>query len=286
MSTFTMPGDFELRSAPKTEMKWALVASVVLHLLVFAWFALTTVYGSLPTSQSVSDKPMTATLILLPPPPGTESGTAVATADQSAAAPAPVMQPKVTPSATPATGASIQAAKSMPQAIATPVTTSNTPAAKVASAEPVASMAPMAQTAATGHSTAAPLGVPGGTGQSEAAGVKAQAPVAPGASSPDGDKLMNEAIAAYRRAFLREVADAKQYPQAARRAGYSGRVTLTVTVSHGTPRADVTGQSSIEELDEMAMKMARQAMQETKVPDVLRTAEFSFRLPVVFQLID
>lgn len=287
MSTFTMPGDFELRSAPKTEMKWALVASVVLHLLVFAWFALTTMYGSVPSAQSVSDKPMTATLIFLPPPPGNETGKAVATADVSAAATAQVMQPKVTPSATPSTNATSQTAKSMPsKAIATPATTSNTPVAKFASAEPVASTAPVAQTAATGHGTAAPLGVPGGTGQSEAAGAKAQAPAAPGASSPDGDKLMNEAIAAYRRAFLREVADAKQYPQAARRAGYSGRVTLTVTVSHGAPRAEVTGQSSIEELDEMAMKMARQAMQETKVPDVLRTAEFSFRLPVVFQLID
>lgn len=288
MSTLAMPGDFELRSAPKTEMKWALVASVVLHLAVFFWVALTTMYGSTPSAQPQGAKPMTVTLTLLPAP-GVETSTDTPAGSAAGHVSAQVMKPKAAPTPANATELPVHTSKSTPQAIATPMPALTTPAAKVASAEPVASAAPVAQPAGS-HSIGTTAGAPGGTGQSDSVGVKGSAAsVAPAtqvASNPDSDKLMNDAIAAYRRAFFREVSDAKQYPQAARRAGYAGRVTLTVTVSRGTPRADVTGQSSIEELDEMAMKMARQAMQETKVPDILRTAEFSFRLPVVFQLID
>lgn len=290
MSTFAISEDFALRQAPKGDWKWSMVASVAIHLLVFAWFSLNALSGSKPQEQMASNQPMS--IIMLAPPPGVDSGTQSAHATLETAV--PHSQATVSHSA-PTTEVSPTAVKTvLPQPAAIPVRTAPVakapgevhPASVATPATEVASTAkpqPGAATAATGHDVGAPLGVPAGTGTTVGGGTAAGTATA---SNPDGEKQMSDAIAAYRRAFIRALSNAKQYPEQARREGYSGRVVLTLTVRKGSPAIAMTGQSGTDVLDDMAMKMASQAAKEAKMPDLLHNADFAFAVPIRFELLD
>lgn len=93
-------------------------------------------------------------------------------------------------------------------------------------------------------------------------------------------------MAAYKRAIRQEMGKARQYPDYARRMGYSGRMVILVSMSAGQVNAELKGKSPHQELDEMGMKMVDFAIHRVPLPDALKNTVASFDVPILFQLID
>jgi TonB family protein len=100
----------------------------------------------------------------------------------------------------------------------------------------------------------------------------------------DGDA---ESLRGFRLALARAAVRFKRYPQQAIDAGWSGTVSVRVTMSAEGPLQQTLLESSgFAALDDSAVEMLRQALPATPVPASLRGKSFAVTMPIVFELPD
>lgn len=92
----------------------------------------------------------------------------------------------------------------------------------------------------------------------------------------------------YRLALGRAAGRFRAYPVAAREAGWEGRVRLRLDISEaGLPCApSLSGSSGHALLDQAALELMRQAVEQTPLPDILRGQGFAIDLAVEYRLGD
>lgn len=164
-------------------------------------------------------------------------------------------------------------------------------ASKVSETAPAAQPAPQP---ASSSSSAQVAETQSRDAQAGASATKAGAPVIGSAKSfsdnTDGDadngRIVADAMAAYKRALRQEMGKARQYPDYARRMGYSGRLVILVSMNAGQVTSELKGKSPHQELDEMGMKMVDFAIHRVPLPDALKKTTANFDVPILFQLID
>lgn len=158
--------------------------------------------------------------------------------------------------------------------------------ASVKNAKPAAPPALTAQAASTVAEASLPALPPPSVGGEPVSAVVAMPSVAlpllPGESAaPDAAGLRQ-----YRLALAREARRYKRYPDAARRAGWSGTVEVRINViTDGiAPQAELIRSSGYALLDAAALEMLRQASGRTVLPESLRHQPVAVVLPVVFEV--
>jgi len=110
------------------------------------------------------------------------------------------------------------------------------------------------------------------------------APVAPAPSAGDFDA---GALARYRIVVAGEAGKLKRYPRAAIDNNWTGKVVVAVTVrANGVASYSVRVSSGYTILDQQALEMISKAQARSEVPAALRGREFSFEIPVDFDLKD
>lgn len=87
----------------------------------------------------------------------------------------------------------------------------------------------------------------------------------------------------FRLALASEARRVRHYPEAARRAGFTGTAEVRVSVNALSQRyAELAHSSGHAVLDEAALDMLRIAAERSPLPESLRGKEFAVQLPVVF----
>lgn len=163
-----------------------------------------------------------------------------------------------------------------PQAIAVPqVAPDNVPAPRAAEAVIAPSVA----------DAALPVAAPVASGADARSGVGAVA-TALAMDSAATAEAEAVALARYRRAVLREVGRVKSYPEAARQAGYSGKVTVQHQLVAGRADPQVSISSSTPMLDQMGLDMVRLAAERVAVPEILAKSSHRFNVAILFNLTD
>ena len=170
-----------------------------------------------------------------------------------------------------------------PPAVKPPAPAKPRPVAKPAPKAPTAQPAPPAPPV---PAPAAPAVQPEPPAPAASA-APAPAPVAPVAPStaPSAGELDAGALARYRFEVSGQAAKLKVYPRAAIDNNWAGRVVVAVTVrANGVSSYSVRVSSGYKILDQQALDMITKAQARTQVPDALRGREFSFEIPVDFDL--
>jgi periplasmic protein TonB len=227
---------------------YAMLASIVLHALLLSFST-----KDVSRRADAAPEPIVARLV-----------------EQQPAAPAqtePIAPPRVEQPKPPAV---------KPQAPAKP-----RPVAKPAPKAPAAQPAPPAPPV---PAPAAPTVQP--EPQAPASAAPAPVPVAPAPSpAPSAGELDAGALARYRFEVAGRAAKLKVYPRAAIDNNWAGRVVVAVTVrANGVSSSSVRVSSGYKILDQQALDMITKAQARTQVPDALRGREFSFEIPVDFDL--
>jgi len=167
----------------------------------------------------------------------------------------PIVKPKPVPKPTPVT----KAAPTVPPPPPVPAAR-ETPAAPAAESQPSAAAA-----------SAAPVPA-----------IPAQASPAPSAGELDAG-----ALARYRIEVAGLAGKLKRYPRAAIDNNWTGRVVVAATVrANGVASYRVRVSSGYKILDQQALEMISKAQAGTELPAALRGREFTFEIPVDFDLKD
>lgn len=248
-----------VRPAAKSLFGRVVVVSIVLHALVLFFVAAPTSAPMVPAGKS-----LIATLRLQPG--------LVATAPPAAQAVAPQQAP---------TARALQPAPVLAVPQETPRSIAVTPVAQESIPAPRTPETPVSPGPAEAALTVAAQAVTGNGGAG--GGVGSAATVADSAAAAEAEAV---ALARYRRAVLREVGRVKSYPEAARQAGYSGKVTVQHQLVVGRPDPQVSVSSSTPMLDKMGLEMVRLAAERVAVPEVLAKSTHSFNVAILFNLID
>lgn len=245
---------FDMREIGARRLRFAILASLVLHLLLL-WPALPRLPDRdvLPLQATLRPSPPAAAAPASPSPPGIVPTPAPKPAPNPAFVPRqPVLATKPLDKPQPAP---------VPNALAIPVVPLPPPAA--ASAVPVPAPA-----AATAPAAGSPSGV-----------LLTQA-------NASGEAL--DGLRGYRLSVASEARRFKRYPAQAMSAGWAGTTEVRLEVGgDGRPRAAMVGRSSGHEpLDRAALTMIDAGALRARLPESLRGKTFAVVLPVVFNLDD
>jgi len=223
---------------------YAVLASIALHGLMLFSFSMKDA-----SRRAAAPEPIVARLVQSEPvsPPRVE--------EQQ---PAPTVKPTVRPPPPPESPPVAKPAPlSPPQPEPPAPTTSAAPAAEAQPAVPAPSAPPAPGPAATVEAAPAP-------------------------SAGDFDA---GALARYRIEVAGQAAKLKRYPRAAIDNNWTGRVVVAVTVrANGVPGYSVRVSSGHRILDQQALDMISKAQSRAEIPAALRGREFSFEIPVDFDL--
>jgi protein TonB len=227
----------------------AVVCSLVLHVLVFAWLAAVRDHNPVRAPAP----PLTAHLAKPKPPPRAEPPPAPVA---RAAPPRPAPQPAPLPLLAPA----------QPAAAAAPTVPATPPAPAVPAVVAVPTLAPPAPPALP-RAESAP-GTP---------------PAAPVASGPDPGT-----VARFRLELMDVARRYKRYPRVAQDNNWEGRVELRIAYAESGAVASMTVRKGTGRavLDEEAQAMLRSAQAQVVVPPALRGKAFTLDIPVDFYLRD
>jgi len=115
--------------------------------------------------------------------------------------------------------------------------------------------------------------------------------LAPGARAADpappaAEKALKDAVSGYQHELVRVMAQTRRYPAEAMQHGWQGTTLLHVGIGADGELADLSIEKSAghAELDEAALRAARQARLKVAVPEKLRGTAFSAHVRVRFQL--
>jgi protein TonB len=254
------------KSSAKRRLRYALAASLLVHLLLLSPGSLLMVTEDTPSVLQATLRKLPQPLQAEPPP--------------AAQLPAPRPAPRAVP---PAPTSTQQAAKPATPALdqAKPV---SVPAKNVQPEEPAA------KTSSVPVAIAAPSAPPAASTPSAAS-----IPSAP--SNPDAGSLLTEANAVgeaidglrgYRLAVATQARRFKRYPAQALASGWTGTVEIRFRVgADGRPQAaTVVRSSGHEALDRAALTMIDAGALRARLPESLRGKAFVVALPVVFNLED
>lgn len=268
MTTATFSGGWEYQNASRSNKPCyrALLVTVVLHVLVM--LQVPSFLGArLQTTQALqADGPRMVMLML----PSRLASSKIPDRDVSQAV--REVQP-VSPVAKPVQAAPVVVAKQSPVSVPAP-----TP---VAAAAPAVATAPTTTASAPASATVATAADGSASGSRTGNGIGAATSAAPSAHSQAEE---NDAQRLYTNAVVREVSRARRYPEAARRAGYSGTVAVHLQVTNGKAAATLGTSSANLDLDDMALEMLKAAIARVRIPDVLQGKTFGFSLPIQFEL--
>ena len=236
----------ELREIATRRLRYAIAASLVLHLLVL-W------PGN--TRLLTKDAPAILQATLRAQPPA---------ASESPPAPAPL------PAKPP------QAAAAPAPVLASPVRTPDTPSLESPKAAPVPQSPPAV---AESGAKPAPAAAPAGTSVSATASGGLLTEGAASGEAADGLRGYRLAVAVQARRF-------KRYPAQAMASGWAGTAEVRIEVgSDGRPRpAAIVRSSGHEVLDRAALVTIDAGTLRARLPDSLRGKAFAVVLPVVFNL--
>lgn len=229
-------------------LAWALLASIVLHLVILALPILREARDTFfpaPPLQARLVEPAPPAPVTAPQPPRTE----------------PRNEPKVTPKkAAPRPEPAVKPVPATPTAPAPVPAEAERPAEKAEAKPTPSTSAPAPTVSAPATASAAPAGS--------------------GQEVLTADQYRLTLISAMRRDQV--------YPRLARENGWEGRVTLRIVINPagGIGALEVRSSAGYEVLDRRALDMLRNALAQTPLPAALRGREHAFDIPVVFNLKD
>ncbi len=244
-------------------MYWCVLASIALHALVL--LGMPRYDAPAPPSKA----PLVLTARLAP----------VAAAPPVAASrqqpkPAPAPPPTPTPPSKPV--AASRPALNKPAAAPVPTPESTAPA------EPA--KAPQPESAKAAPGSAASSTQPGAPGPARTV---PQAPAgAPGAAARSGSEADTGTLEQYRLALIVATRRYKRYPAIAMEKGWQGKVEVHMVIGANgmLASAAIKTSSGHEILDNQAMDMLKKGKTTIPIPAGLRGREFSFDVPVIFNL--